>query len=88
MTEPLHVEGGLEGAMRHVGLRMYFILHLQQRPGVRHDVLYRLGPEDDVAGLEEQKKSAGKFGSIRSAWERDIGNTAPVSTQQGFASMT
>lgn len=53
-----------ERAMRHAGLKKYFILRLPQRPGALRDVLNLLGPEDDIARFEYLKKSARNFGSI------------------------
>ncbi|TRL38458.1 threonine ammonia-lyase [Rhizobium straminoryzae] len=53
-----------ERAMRHAGLKKYFILRLAQRPGALRDFLNLLGPEDDIARFEYLKKSARNFGSI------------------------
>ncbi len=53
-----------ERAMRHSGLKKYFILRLAQRPGALKDFLNLLGPEDDIARFEYLKKSARNFGSI------------------------
>jgi threonine dehydratase len=53
-----------ERAMRHSGLKKYFILRLAQRPGALRDFLNLLGPEDDIARFEYLKKSARNFGSI------------------------
>ena len=53
-----------ERAMRHLGLKKYFILRLAQRPGALKDFLNLLGPEDDIARFEYLKKSARNFGSI------------------------
>jgi threonine dehydratase len=53
-----------ERAMRHAGLKKYFILRLPQRPGALKDFLNLLGPEDDIARFEYLKKSARNFGSI------------------------
>lgn len=53
-----------ERAMRHAGLKKYFILRLAQRPGALKDFLNLLGPEDDIARFEYLKKSARNFGSI------------------------
>src|SRR5690606_38035564 len=47
-----------ERAMRHAGLKKYFILRLAQRPGALRDFLNLLGPEDDIARFEYLKKSA------------------------------
>ena len=53
-----------ERAMRHAGLKKYFILRLAQRPGALRDFLNLLGPNDDIARFEYLKKSARNFGSI------------------------
>lgn len=53
-----------ERAMRHAGLKKYFILRLPQRPGALRDFLNLLGPDDDIARFEYLKKSARNFGSI------------------------
>lgn len=53
-----------ERAMRHAGLKKYFVLRLAQRPGALKDFLSMLGPEDDIARFEYLKKSARNFGSI------------------------
>ncbi len=53
-----------ERAMRHAGLKKYYILRLAQRPGALRDFLNLLGPEDDIARFEYLKKSARNFGSI------------------------
>nr|WP_316653872.1 threonine ammonia-lyase [uncultured Gellertiella sp.] len=53
-----------ERAMRHAGLKKYFILRLAQRPGALKDFLGMLGPNDDIARFEYLKKSARNFGSI------------------------
>jgi threonine dehydratase len=53
-----------ERAMRHSGLKKYFILRLAQRPGALRDFLNLLGPDDDIARFEYLKKSARNFGSI------------------------
>ncbi len=53
-----------ERAMRHSGLKKYFILRLPQRPGALRDFLNLLGPDDDIARFEYLKKSARNFGSI------------------------
>ncbi|WP_075289051.1 threonine ammonia-lyase [Pararhizobium arenae] len=53
-----------ERAMRHSGLKKYFILRMAQRPGALKDFLSLLGPEDDIARFEYLKKSARNFGSI------------------------
>ncbi|MCR9134830.1 MAG: threonine ammonia-lyase IlvA [Alphaproteobacteria bacterium] len=53
-----------ERAMRHSGLKKYFILRLAQRPGALRDFLNMLGPDDDIARFEYLKKSARNFGSI------------------------
>ncbi len=53
-----------ERAMRHAGLKKYFILRLAQRPGALRDFLQMLGEEDDISRFEYLKKSARNFGSI------------------------
>ncbi|WP_307233349.1 threonine ammonia-lyase [Pararhizobium capsulatum] len=53
-----------ERAMRHSGLKKYFILRMAQRPGALKDFLGLLGEEDDIARFEYLKKSARNFGSI------------------------
>jgi threonine dehydratase len=64
-----------ERAMRHLGLKKYFILRLAQRPGALRDFLNLLGPEDDISRFEYLKKSARNFGSILIGIEtRDPGN--------------
>ena len=53
-----------ERAMRHAGLKKYFILRLAQRPGALRDFLNMLGPDDDIARFDYLQKSARNFGSI------------------------
>lgn len=53
-----------ERAMRHSGLKKYFVLRMPQRPGALRDFLEMLGPEDDIARFEYLKKSARNFGSV------------------------
>ncbi len=53
-----------ERAMRHAGLKKYFILRMAQRPGALRDFLNLLGEEDDIARFEYLKKSARNFGSV------------------------
>ena len=53
-----------ERALRHDGLKKYFVLRLPQRPGALRDFLNLLGPDDDIARFEYLKKSARNFGSI------------------------
>lgn len=53
-----------ERALRHSGVKKYFILRLAQRPGALRDFLNLLGPEDDIARFEYLKKTARNFGSI------------------------
>ncbi|MCX8997848.1 threonine ammonia-lyase [Rhizobiaceae bacterium BDR2-2] len=66
-----------ERAMRHAGLKKYFILRLAQRPGALRDFLNLLGPDDDIARFEYLKKSARNFGSILIGIEtRDPANFA------------
>ncbi|MBO3759998.1 threonine ammonia-lyase [Ciceribacter sp. L1K22] len=64
-----------ERAMRHAGLKKYFILRLPQRPGALRDFLNLLGPDDDIARFEYLKKTARNFGSILIGIEtRERGN--------------
>lgn len=53
-----------ERALRHAGLKKYFILRLPQRPGALRDFLEVLGPDDDIARFEYLKKSARNFGTV------------------------
>ncbi|MFB2551582.1 threonine ammonia-lyase [Ensifer soli] len=53
-----------ERAMRHAGLKKYFIVRMAQRPGALKDFLAMLGEEDDIARFEYLKKSARNFGSV------------------------
>ncbi|WP_417433361.1 threonine ammonia-lyase IlvA [Kiloniella sp.] len=53
-----------ERALRHAGLKKYFILRMPQRPGALKDFLFLLGDEDDISRFEYLKKSARNFGSI------------------------
>jgi threonine dehydratase len=53
-----------ERALRHAGLKKYFILRMPQRPGALKDFLGFLGPDDDIARFEYLKKSARNFGSV------------------------
>jgi len=53
-----------ERAMRHAGLKKYFLLRLPQRPGALRDFLEMLGPDDDIARFEYLKKSARNFGTV------------------------
>jgi threonine dehydratase len=53
-----------ERAMRHAGLKKYFILRMPQRPGALREFLAMLGPDDDIARFEYLKKSARNFGSV------------------------
>ena len=53
-----------ERALRHAGLKKYFILRLPQRPGALRDFLQVLGPDDDIARFEYLKKSARNFGTV------------------------
>ena len=53
-----------ERALRHSGLKKYFVLRLPQRPGALRDFLETLGPEDDIARFEYLKKSARNFGTV------------------------
>lgn len=53
-----------ERALRHEGLKKYFVFRFPQRPGALRDFLGLLGPEDDVVRFEYLKKSARNFGSV------------------------
>jgi threonine dehydratase len=53
-----------ERALRHEGLKKYFVFRFPQRPGALRDFLDLLGPEDDIARFEYLKKSARNFGSV------------------------
>jgi len=53
-----------ERALRHAGLKKYFILRMPQRPGALKEFLSFLGPDDDIARFEYLKKSARNFGSV------------------------
>lgn len=53
-----------ERAMRHAGLKKYYVIRMPQRPGALRDFLDILGPEDDIARFEYLKKSARNFGSV------------------------
>ncbi|MDR5652648.1 threonine ammonia-lyase IlvA [Ruixingdingia sedimenti] len=53
-----------ERAMRHSGVKKYFILRMPQRPGALREFLNILGPDDDIARFEYLKRSARNFGSI------------------------
>jgi threonine dehydratase len=53
-----------ERALRHEGLKKYFVFRFPQRPGALRDFLQLLGPDDDIARFEYLKKSARNFGSV------------------------
>lgn len=53
-----------ERAMRHAGLKKYYVIRMPQRPGALRDFLDILGPDDDIARFEYLKKSARNFGSV------------------------
>ncbi|MGB3554625.1 MAG: threonine ammonia-lyase IlvA [Jannaschia sp.] len=53
-----------ERAMRHAGLKKYFVLRMPQRPGALRDFLALLGPDDDIARFEYLKKSTRNFGTV------------------------
>ncbi|WP_420962374.1 threonine ammonia-lyase IlvA [Brucella sp. IR073] len=53
-----------ERALRHEGLKKYFIFRFPQRPGALRSFLDLLGPDDDIARFEYLKKSARNFGSV------------------------
>jgi threonine dehydratase len=75
-----------ERAMRHAGLKKYFILRMPQRPGALRDFLTMLGPDDDIARFEYLKKSARNFGSVLIGIEtRDPGNFARLTAQLAAA---
>lgn len=77
-----------ERAMRHAGLKKYFILRLAQRPGALKDFLALLGPEDDISRFEYLKKSARNFGSILIGIEtRDRSNFEALTTRFEDAGM-
>ena len=66
-----------ERALRHSGVKKYFVLRLPQRPGALRDFLNLLGPDDDISRFEYLKKSARNFGSILIGIEtKDAGNFA------------
>lgn len=60
-----------ERALRHAGVKKYFILRMPQRPGALRDFLDMLGPKDDIARFEYLKKSARNFGSVLIGIETD-----------------
>ncbi len=53
-----------ERALRHSGLKKYYVLRMPQRPGALREFLDVLGPSDDIARFEYLKKSARNFGSV------------------------
>lgn len=53
-----------ERALRHEGLKKYFVFRFPQRPGALRDFLALLGPDDDIVRFEYLKKSARNFGSV------------------------
>ncbi|MEI3855086.1 MULTISPECIES: threonine ammonia-lyase [Ensifer] len=67
-----------ERAMRHAGLKKYFILRMAQRPGALRDFLNLLGDEDDISRFEYLKKSARNFGSILIGIETKQAENFPV----------
>ncbi|WVT74816.1 threonine ammonia-lyase [Sinorhizobium chiapasense] len=67
-----------ERAMRHAGLKKYFILRMAQRPGALRDFLNLLGDEDDISRFEYLKKSARNFGSILIGIETKHAENFPV----------
>ncbi|WDZ78302.1 threonine ammonia-lyase [Ensifer adhaerens] len=69
-----------ERAMRHAGLKKYFILRMAQRPGALRDFLNLLGDEDDISRFEYLKKSARNFGSILIGIETKHAENFPVLT--------
>ncbi len=68
-----------ERAMRHAGLKKYFILRMAQRPGALRDFLGLLGEEDDIARFEYLKKSARNFGSVLIGMKRNTRRISPFS---------
>jgi len=78
-----------ERAMRHAGLKKYFILRLPQRPGALREFLSLLGPGDDIARFEYLKKSARNFGSVLIGIEsRDPESLAALTTRMTGAGLT
>lgn len=71
-----------ERAMRHAGLKKYFILRMAQRPGALRDFLNLLGDEDDIARFEYLKKSARNFGSVLIGIETKHAENFPVLKQR------
>ncbi|OAP45312.1 threonine dehydratase [Sinorhizobium saheli] len=71
-----------ERAMRHAGLKKYFILRMAQRPGALRDFLSLLGEEDDIARFEYLKKSARNFGSVLIGIETKHAGNFPVLKQR------
>ncbi|AEG53269.1 threonine ammonia-lyase [Sinorhizobium meliloti] len=71
-----------ERAMRHAGLKKYFILRMAQRPGALRDFLGLLGEEDDIARFEYLKKSARNFGSVLIGIETKHSENFPVLKQR------
>ena len=72
-----------ERALRHGGLKKYFLLRLPQRPGALRDFLEILGPDDDIARFEYLKKSARNFGTVLIGIE----TTAPENFQRLYTAM-
>jgi threonine dehydratase len=71
-----------ERAMRHAGLKKYFILRMAQRPGALRDFLNLLGEEDDIARFEYLKKSARNFGSVLIGIETKHAENFPILKQR------
>ncbi|WKL27332.1 threonine ammonia-lyase [Sinorhizobium meliloti] len=71
-----------ERAMRHAGLKKYFILRMAQRPSALRDFLGLLGEEDDIARFEYLKKSARNFGSVLIGIETKHAENFPVLKQR------
>ncbi len=71
-----------ERAMRHAGLKKYFILRMAQRPGALRDFLNLLGEEDDIARFEYLKKSARNFGSVLIGIETKHAENFPLLKQR------
>ncbi len=60
-----------ERALRHTGLKKYYVLRMPQRPGALREFLDLLGPHDDITRFEYLKKSARNFGSVLIGIETD-----------------
>ncbi len=67
-----------ERAMKHSGLKKYFILRMPQRPGALKDFLNLMGSEDDITRFEYLKKSARNFGSVLMGVETKNPDNFPI----------